>query len=122
MKLHHRSANGILRLKDYTTTQVRINILDAKAAPVISEVQLYKAPGLLHLPQIGRTSDGKVWIHSESGDPDIHYTLDGSEPTVKSPKYICRKYNNQPAPGRCGTRQSVPGQRQNCQRNSHRHL
>ncbi|MEV4883329.1 alpha-L-fucosidase [Chitinophaga ginsengisegetis] len=78
----------ILRLKDYTTTQVRINILDAKAAPVISEVQLYKAPGLLTLPQIGRTADGKVWIHSESGDPDIHYTLDGSEPTVKSPKYI----------------------------------
>jgi alpha-L-fucosidase len=78
----------ILRLKDYTTTQVRINILDAKAAPVISEVQLYKAPGLLTLPQIGRTADGKVWMHSESGDPDIHYTLDGSEPTVKSPKYI----------------------------------
>ncbi|MEZ2442492.1 alpha-L-fucosidase [Chitinophaga sp. RCC_12] len=78
----------ILRLKDYTTTQVRINILDAKAAPVISEVQLYKAPGLLTLPQIGRTADGKVWIHSESGDTDIHYTLDGSEPTVKSPKYI----------------------------------
>ena len=78
----------ILRLKDYTTTQVRINILDVKAAPVISEVQLFKAPGLLTLPQIGRTADGKVWIHSESGDPDIHYTLDGSEPTVKSPKYI----------------------------------
>jgi len=77
----------ILRLKDYTTTQVRINILEAKAAPVISEVQLYKAPGLLTLPQIGRKADGQVWIHSESGDTEIHYTLDGSEPTLKSPKY-----------------------------------
>ncbi|MET3876582.1 alpha-L-fucosidase [Chitinophaga sp. OAE865] len=77
----------ILRLKDYTTTQVRINILDAKAAPVISEVQLYRAPGLLTLPQIGRTADGKVWIRSESGDTEIHYTLDGSEPTLKSPEY-----------------------------------
>lgn len=77
----------ILRLKDHTTTQVRINILEAKAAPVISEVQLYKAPGLLTLPQIGRKADGQVWIHSESGDTEIHYTLDGSEPTLKSPKY-----------------------------------
>lgn len=83
----------ILRLKDYTTTQVRINILDAKAAPVISEVQLYKAPGLLTLPQIGRTANGAVWIRSESGDTEIHYTLDGSEPTLKSPKYAAAKDN-----------------------------
>ncbi|SEW33840.1 alpha-L-fucosidase [Chitinophaga arvensicola] len=77
----------ILRLSDYTATQVRINILDAKAAPVISEVQLYKAPGLLTTPQITRKANGQVIISSESTDPVIHYTLDGSEPTLKSPQY-----------------------------------
>ncbi|MGO4293798.1 alpha-L-fucosidase [Chitinophaga sp. RAB17] len=75
----------ILRLPDYTTTQVRINILDAKAAPVISEVQLYKAPGLLATPQIMRSKNGQVIITCASADVEIHYTLDGTEPTLKSP-------------------------------------
>lgn len=75
----------ILRLPDYTTTQVRINILDAKAAPVISEVQLYKAPGLLATPQIMRSKNGLVIITCASADAEIHYTLDGTEPTLKSP-------------------------------------
>jgi alpha-L-fucosidase len=77
----------ILRLPDYTTTQVRINILAAKAAPVISEVQLYKAPGVLATPEISRTTNGRVLLSCASADPEVHYTLDGSEPTMQSPEF-----------------------------------
>ncbi|NLR80006.1 alpha-L-fucosidase [Chitinophaga eiseniae] len=77
----------ILLLPDYTTTQVRINILDAKAAPVISEVQLYKAPGVLATPEISRDKAGHINITCASADPVIHFTTDGSMPGVKSPVF-----------------------------------
>ncbi|MBS0027910.1 alpha-L-fucosidase [Chitinophaga sp. 2R12] len=77
----------ILRLPDYTTTQVRINILDAKAAPVISEVQLYKAPGVMAAPEIQWAVNGRVFLACASADPEVHYTLDGTEPTRQSPRY-----------------------------------
>lgn len=77
----------ILRLPDYTTTEVYINILDAKAAPVIGEVQLYEAPGMLATPEIHRSKDGQVTITTASADPEIHYTTDGSAPTLNAPLY-----------------------------------
>lgn len=77
----------ILRLADYTASQVRINILDAKAAPVISEVQLYKAPEFVTTPQITRGANGQVNINNESKDAVVRYTLDGSEPKLTSPQY-----------------------------------
>lgn len=77
----------VLLLPDITTTRVRINILDALACPVISEVQLYKAPGLMALPEIRRDKDGQVTISCASPDPELHYTLDGKEPVISSPVY-----------------------------------
>lgn len=77
----------ILSFPDVTTTQVRINIQDALACPVISEVQLYRAPGLLAVPVIRRNRQGEVSITCSSPDPELHYTLDGKEPTYSSPKY-----------------------------------
>lgn len=77
----------ILILPDVTTKQVRINIHDALACPVISEVQLYKAPKLLDVPVIQRNKQGEVSITCSSPDPELHYTLDGKEPTYASPKY-----------------------------------
>ncbi|QJB35617.1 alpha-L-fucosidase [Chitinophaga oryzae] len=77
----------ILRLPDYTTTEVYINILDAKAAPVISEIQLYEAPGMLATPEIHRDKEGKVTITAASADPEIHYTIDGTAPALNSPLY-----------------------------------
>lgn len=77
----------ILSFADVTTTQVRINIQDALACPVISEVQLYKAPGLLAVPVIQRNKQGEVSITCSSPDPELHYTLDGKEPVYSSPKY-----------------------------------
>ena len=77
----------VLLLPDVTTTRVRINIKDALACPVISEVQLYKAPGLLAVPEIQRNKDGQVTLTCASPDPELHYTLDGKEPTFSSPVY-----------------------------------
>lgn len=77
----------ILRLPNTTTTRVQIKILDAKACPVISEVQLFKAPDVLATPEINRNKQGLVAITSASPDPELHYTLDGSEPKWTSPRY-----------------------------------
>jgi alpha-L-fucosidase len=77
----------ILRLPEVTTTRVQVRILDAKACPVISEVQLYKAPEVLATPEISRDKQGMVKISSASPDPELHYTLDGSEPQQSSPRY-----------------------------------
>ncbi|RFS24847.1 alpha-L-fucosidase [Chitinophaga silvatica] len=78
----------ILRLPLTTTSQIRISILDAKAAPVISEIQLFKAPGVITTPEISRQEGGKVIINGASSpDVTIHYTTDGTEPDFQSPVY-----------------------------------
>ncbi|WP_279296701.1 alpha-L-fucosidase [Paraflavisolibacter caeni] len=77
----------ILTFPVIKTSKVRVNILESKACPVIAEVQLYKAPELLSLPQISRNREGKVSIQSESPDAVVRYTTDGSEPTFSSSHY-----------------------------------
>uniref|UniRef100_UPI003216E499 alpha-L-fucosidase n=1 Tax=uncultured Draconibacterium sp. TaxID=1573823 RepID=UPI003216E499 len=77
----------ILRLPEFKATKVRLNILDAKACPVISNVELYKAPKVIVEPKITRSKDGMVSIHAFDKGLDIYYTLDGVEPTSKSNKY-----------------------------------
>ena len=77
----------ILQFPTLTTAKIRVNILDANACPVVSEIQVYKAPELLSAPVISRDKDGKVTIRVESQDPIIVYTTDGSEPTFNSTRY-----------------------------------
>lgn len=77
----------ILRLPSTTTKAVRIELLDAKACPVISEIQLFNAPEFLADPVIRRNKSGMVSIIPGSGDGAIYYTTDGSEPTLRSSKY-----------------------------------
>ncbi|WP_295122352.1 alpha-L-fucosidase [uncultured Chitinophaga sp.] len=77
----------ILRLPMTTASKMRVIILDAKAAAIINEIQLFKAPEVLEDAVIKRDKNGALVISSPSVDPVLHYTLDGSEPTVKSPKY-----------------------------------
>ncbi|MCY1722330.1 alpha-L-fucosidase [Prolixibacteraceae bacterium Z1-6] len=77
----------ILRLPEFKATKIRLNVLDAKACPVISNIELYKAPKVIVEPQIIRSKDGMVSIQAFDQGLDIHYTLDGTEPTSKSNKY-----------------------------------
>ena len=77
----------ILSFPTLKTSKVKVNILDANACPVISELQLYKAPELLTSPVIFRNKNGEVTIKAENQDPVITYTMDGSEPTFASTRY-----------------------------------
>ena len=77
----------ILVFPTLKTDKVRVNILESKAVPVLSEIALYKAPEMMALPEIRRDKNGTVEITSESLDASITYTLDGSTPTFQSTAY-----------------------------------
>ncbi|WP_167619964.1 discoidin domain-containing protein [Maribellus sediminis] len=77
----------ILRLDNVTTSKVRLNILDAKACPLISNIELYKAPKVLVEPELRRDKEGIVSISAFDSGLDIYYTLDGSQPDNTSAKY-----------------------------------
>ncbi|MDR2038123.1 MAG: alpha-L-fucosidase [Bacteroidales bacterium] len=77
----------ILCFPEVTAQRVRVNIEESLACPVISEIGIYKAPEILATPVIGRTKQGQVYIHCESTDPVVYYTVDGTEPTVSSKRY-----------------------------------
>ncbi|MCK7556988.1 alpha-L-fucosidase [Chitinophaga sedimenti] len=77
----------ILRLPAVTASKLRLTIIDAKAPALITEVALFKAPELLADAEINRNKQGEVILTSASEDAELRYTLDGSEPTYKSPRY-----------------------------------
>ncbi|MDP4151640.1 MAG: discoidin domain-containing protein [Bacteroidota bacterium] len=70
-----------------TATQLRLTITDAKACPLISNLAVYYAPLILTPPLISRNRSGEINILEEGGGSDIYYTLDGTPPTGRSPKY-----------------------------------
>lgn len=76
----------ILKFKTLTTTKIRINF-KAKACPLISNIEVYRTPELMGIPQIIRSQEGIVSITSDSPDPVFYYTTDGSGPTPSSTKY-----------------------------------
>jgi alpha-L-fucosidase len=71
----------ILRFPLQKAQKVRINFLDGKGIPVISELGIYHAPTLLIPPSIKREKSGNVTLIPSDEDLEIHYSLDGSEPT-----------------------------------------
>jgi len=77
----------ILRFDNVTSKKLRLNILDSKASPTISNVEVYHAPKLLEPPVIERDKQGLVTMEAHDGGLDIHYTLDGSDPSQSSEIY-----------------------------------
>jgi alpha-L-fucosidase len=77
----------ILRFPAVEATQVRFNITDAKAAPVISAIGLYNAPLILDAPLITRNRQGEIAIASGDVGPQFFYTLDGTTPTTKYARF-----------------------------------
>ncbi|MBN1117194.1 MAG: alpha-L-fucosidase [Bacteroidales bacterium] len=77
----------ILRFETVTATQLRFNILDSKACPLISNIGVFNAPQLLYPPRIIRNQAGEVIISPVDAESVIYYTLDGSVPTPQSEKY-----------------------------------
>lgn len=72
----------ILRLPDTETTRLRIN-LEAEAAPVISNVQLYHAPERILPPTIMRDKAGTISIGGIQENCSVLYSIDGSYPSVQ---------------------------------------
>ncbi len=78
----------ILRFPNVTATKVRLSIIDSKACPVISNVEIFKAPKIIVEPQIIRNQAGEVSIKGFDDGLDIYYTLDGTTPSLSSAKYV----------------------------------
>ena len=77
----------ILRFDNVTATKLRLHILDSKACPTISNIEVYHAPKLLEPPLIKRSKEGKITLTPQDTELDIYYTLDGSGPNLSSAKY-----------------------------------
>ena len=77
----------ILRLPTTKATKVRLNILDSKAEPLITTVEIYNAPKLAIVPEIFRDKMGVVTIHNADKELEVRYTLDGSDPNAESLLY-----------------------------------
>ncbi len=78
----------ILRFDNVTSSKLRLNILDAKACPTISNIEVFHAPKLLEPPVISRDKNGIVSMESFDTELDIYYTSDMSTPTVSSEKFM----------------------------------
>ncbi|MCD6355427.1 MAG: alpha-L-fucosidase [Prolixibacteraceae bacterium] len=87
----------ILRFPNVVASKLRLNILDAKACPVISNIGVYKAPKVLTGPTIIRDKQGLVTIKAFDSGLEIYYTLDGSTPSLQSTKYSAPFYLNKKA-------------------------
>ena len=77
----------ILRFPTVEATQLRLTILDAKGSPLISNLQVYKAPLILTPPLVTRGQDSNVTIKAGDTESAVYYTLDGSTPTANGAKY-----------------------------------
>jgi alpha-L-fucosidase len=80
-------AKRILRFDNVTSSKVRFNILDSKACPTISNIQVFNAPKLLEPPAIHRDKSGMVTITPMDSELEIYYSLDGADPTTGSTRY-----------------------------------
>ncbi|QJD97676.1 hypothetical protein HH214_18245 [Mucilaginibacter robiniae] len=81
-------ANRLIRLpQNITTAKVRLRITGSPVCIALSDFGLYKEPPHLTAPIISCTRQGIVSITTAAPVTAIHYTLDGSQPTLKSPIY-----------------------------------
>ena len=77
----------ILRFPNVTASKLRLNIIDSKACPVISNIGVYKAPKVLVEPEVRRDKNGMVSIKAFDTGLDIYYTINNSNPSAQSEKY-----------------------------------
>ena len=77
----------ILRFENVKTAKLRFNVLDAKACPTISNIEIFHAPKLLEAPSINRDKQGAVTLTAFDSGLDVYYTIDGSEPGSGSINY-----------------------------------
>jgi alpha-L-fucosidase len=74
----------ILRFENVSSEKLRFNILDSRACPCISNIEVYHAPKLMEPPVLQRDKYGVVTMEAQDGGLEIYYTTDGSEPSTSS--------------------------------------
>ena len=74
------------RFPDATVSAVRVRLSQFRVRPTLANLGLYFAPAVLSAPRINRDLKGSVTITPPDG-ASVRYTLDGTDPTDKSPIY-----------------------------------
>lgn len=80
-------AKRILRFDDIEVRQIRLNILDAKAEPLLSSIGIFYAPKLVTEPILRREKSGILTLEVPERGIEIFYTVDGSTPDTQSQLY-----------------------------------
>ncbi|SHG90760.1 alpha-L-fucosidase [Flavobacterium fluvii] len=78
----------ILCFPTVEATKLRFTITDSKSCPLISNIEIYNAPQILTAPAIIREQSGDISIIPADSESQVFYTLNGSNPTANSNKYI----------------------------------
>jgi alpha-L-fucosidase len=77
----------ILRFDNIRSQKLRFTILDARACPLITTVEVYHAPKLLEPPAMQRDKQGYVSLEAFDSGLEIYYTTDGTTPSQASVHY-----------------------------------
>lgn len=77
----------LVRFDDRTIAKLRVRFTQFRACPTLAEMGLFLAPVALSPPKIARGPDGLVTLETPVGS-FARYTLDGSNPTHDSPRYV----------------------------------
>ncbi len=80
----------LLRFPAVTGEKVRLVIDESRTSPTLSSFGLYKAPARVQVQPKGGGFEKSVTVRLSSDVPGValHYTLDGTRPTLQSPRYV----------------------------------
>ena len=90
LEIDHQTTIGfkrILRFDGVKSSAIRINILQAKGAPILSNIELYRAPNLLTAPVIKRNKEGLVTLEVPDKNLKVVYGFDEGKPDVAFKEY-----------------------------------
>lgn len=77
----------ILCFPTVTSRYLRFTITDSRACPMISNIEVYRAPQILEAPAVMRNKAGDIIIRPVDSESTVLYTIDGTEPDMDSPVY-----------------------------------
>ena len=79
----------LVRFPVVTAQKLRLRVTKSRATPLLSTFALYKQPPVVSIQPDGSpfTDSVTVELSADSPGAEIHYTLDGSEPSESSPTY-----------------------------------
>jgi alpha-L-fucosidase len=81
-------ANKLIRLpNNITASKVRLRIIASPVCIALSDFGLFKEPVHLSAPVIERSNTGEVNIKTDAPVGSIHYTLNGTTPSISSSLY-----------------------------------